>query len=426
MRIDLANMTEQEKKIVLDDLLDNSNTSKFEGDSPETTIANICFYNLCVVKDTANDLIGTKRFIRFRDKVLANFCDEMGITKDSYFSVLIHHISVCAMILVDSGSLKFADMSKRQQEILASVVHISGMAEKRKAKGDKRLDFVNDVDHPYDKQALVEMLMPAIDSVLYDCIEAYYFAHQEKLDENLAGLFTMLPFHIEQITLIHNRIINVAPYVLLSEAGKVAGDNIITGHQRKEIENMTDELMKEKSKQYDTRISILETKLEAEQKKNEVLEDKLHNIGEEHHQEKIAMQKRYNKLNDKYNDLQKFADELQADIAEEESDEVAAVYDVDTVDTDGKYAFVVAGDIRIQQTLKELFPNCQIVNTTTYDTRNRNLDAVVFLTGCIKHKLYTGLKGQCVKYGIPWAHCPSSNINNIKIAILKALEGAKK
>lgn len=426
MKIDLANMTEQEKKMVFNDLIDSSNAGKFEGESPATTIANICFYNLCVVKDITSDLIGTKRFARFRDKVLTNFCDEMNVTKEQYFERLIHHVATCSMILVDSGSLKLGDMSKRQQEILASVVYASGMVEARKAKGDDCLAFVENIEHPYSKQDLSEMLIPAIDSVLYDCIESYYFAHQEKLDANLTGLFAILPMHIEQIVLVHNRIVNVAPFVLLSEAGKVSGDNIITNHQRKEIENLTDEMMKVKSKDYEAKLSVLESKLEAEQKKNEALEDKLRDIGNEHHQEKIAMQKRYDKLNDKYNDLQKFADELQSDIAEEDTNEIAATYDVDSVDMDGKYAFVVAGDVRIQQTLKELFPNCQIVNTTTYDTRNRNLDAVVFLTGCIKHKLYTGLKGQCIKYDIPWAHCSSSNINNIKIAILKALEGANK
>ncbi len=162
---------------------------------------------------------------------------------------------------------------------------------------------------------------------------------------------------------------------------------------------------------------LLNTKnsLDAKIKQNETIQSKINTIVTDYERQLSTKDKKLEDLQEKYEQLKSYTNDLLEDINEPD-DKINFNTDKE-IDLMGKYIFVLSESINLNQTLINTFPNAILVNNENFDLRNRNIDCVIFLTSCISHKMYFGLKNQCIKNNIPYGHCINSNIDKIKDVI---------
>ena len=87
-----------------------------------------------------------------------------------------------------------------------------------------------------------------------------------------------------------------------------------------------------------------------------------------------------------------------------------------------KYLFVVNSDIYLAKTIQEVFPNStiKIKNITTQIIQG--MDAVVFITGNIKHSDYYKTRNICKNSNVPYVHSCKLNIEQIITDMEQALK----
>lgn len=88
------------------------------------------------------------------------------------------------------------------------------------------------------------------------------------------------------------------------------------------------------------------------------------------------------------------------------------------VDSSGNYVFLVNSDLRMTKRIMAEFPNSRIISGNK-KISIENADMVIAMTRSISHAWYYGVKKQCKTKDIPFIHCPSTNMDELKLLICK-------
>lgn len=91
----------------------------------------------------------------------------------------------------------------------------------------------------------------------------------------------------------------------------------------------------------------------------------------------------------------------------------------------GNYVFVVNSDLRLAKRIKSEFPKSHIISGSK-KIKLENVDMVIAMTRSISHAWYYGIKKQCKTKGILFVHCPSTNMDELKLLIQKTFWGREK
>ena len=121
------------------------------------------------------------------------------------------------------------------------------------------------------------------------------------------------------------------------------------------------------------------------------------------------LQKKYDSLQEKYNNLKNKSSEAVV----VEKPETVVSEDINNVDCNKRYVFVISAWSNLISEIQKEFPNSVFIESN----QNINADAtdmVILMTKRISHSVYHGIKRQCKDKNIPVLHCDKLNIKEIK------------
>lgn len=184
-----------------------------------------------------------------------------------------------------------------------------------------------------------------------------------------------------------------------------------------EEKNALEEELKQKSEE----LFLTQQKLKNEQEwKNEKQkrsqDEHLSNECIELKRQLAAEQKKNQMLQEKQVRLQETNRELEQMLETLSCIEETADEDDFCLDMNGHYIFLVDDSLPVSSRLKEEFPNAVLYKNNTNINASAT-DMVICLTKSITHTAYNGFKQQCRDKNIPFMHCPKTNLEFIKKAM---------
>ena len=125
-----------------------------------------------------------------------------------------------------------------------------------------------------------------------------------------------------------------------------------------------------------------------------------------------SLEKKYNKINDKYIKLK---ESLGEDVETEVDDIIL------DCDSNGKYVFVIHDDwTQVVDNLNKEFPNSKQIGDKDLSIDD-DVQLVVFMVAYLSHRLYYRIKNYCQVHNIPYIHYSSTNMDRLKTEIAKKL-----
>lgn len=166
------------------------------------------------------------------------------------------------------------------------------------------------------------------------------------------------------------------------------------------------EKLEESAKSYSQRVSALEKQLES---KDKIKEDAVKNLTTENkllESENIKLKHRVAELEEL---LRSNSDDNEE---EKKSTNGNSNNDIDNIDYNAKYVFVMHENKDYAKAIKKVFPNAVFYDDNA--ELSSNIYMVISITSYVSHVTYNYFKKQCELKNIPFLHCIHTNIEIIK------------
>ena len=249
-------------------------------------------------------------------------------------------------------------------------------------------------------------------------LTANNYVHFTKLDTNdktiafLANLLVMVRYECESI--FHNMLLDISLDKAKNEYMESIKDEHIQLNQKAEEAHKIMVKSIEESRSSQHNLSKLQVQIDSEKLAKKSLEknflSKMANLNKENKKLKNQLEQ----LKAKYEDLDIYhknvIDNAFIDMTDEEIPEI---------DTTKNYVFVSGKETEHMGVIRDIiveFPN-STVKYSNFKVLANSTDLVVFLTSFMDHSTYYDIKNQCIAKDIPYVHCHTRNIKDIKRAI---------
>lgn len=210
-------------------------------------------------------------------------------------------------------------------------------------------------------------------------------------------------------------------------------DNDMIDSYREEIQSLKKEIkrIKKENERLNERVEhtnkkAFELLYQRKQSGNDV-QEQIKEATAEVTKENTEIRRNYMKLDKRYHDLQKKYNRLkhQQGNAENEQDflvaEDSSEQDIDTLDKNGRYVFVMDDPASYTKKFSDEFPNSICADSNVKIDANKT-DLVIMLTSHLGHDTYTPIRAQCKINEIPLVHCTHSNLDIVKEAMKSVLK----